>query len=84
LYLKDGTCPSDNLIESFFETCNNPRGAIAVHCMAGLGRTGTFIGLYAMKYHQMPAESFIGWTRICRPGSVIGAQQNFLIVFVNF
>lgn len=66
-----------NICERHFATPN--AGAIAVHCKAGLGRTGTLIGLYAMKHYQIPAEQFIGWIRIARPGSVLGPQQFFLL-----
>ena len=52
--------------------------AIAVHCKAGLGRTGTCIGAYIMKHYKFTAEEVIGWMRICRPGMVIGPQQHFL------
>lgn len=45
---------------------------------AGLGRTGTLIGCYLMKRYCFTAAEAIGWIRICRPGSVIGPQQNFL------
>mmetsp|Transcript_15810 Transcript_15810/g.17540 ORF Transcript_15810/g.17540 Transcript_15810/m.17540 type:complete len:98 (-) Transcript_15810:3-296(-) len=31
-----------------------------------------------MKHYGFPAAAFIGWARICRPGSVLGPQQQFL------
>lgn len=45
---------------------------------AGLGRTGTLIGCYLMKHYRFTAAEAIAWIRICRPGSIIGPQQNFL------
>jgi hypothetical protein len=52
--------------------------ACAVHCKAGLGRTGTIIGCYLMKHFGFTHAEAIGWIRICRPGSIIGPQQHFL------
>ena len=56
----------------------NAEGALAVHCKAGLGRTGSLIGSYMMKHYRFTAAEAIAWIRICRPGSVIGPQQNWL------
>ena len=53
---------------------------MAIHCKAGLGRTGSLIAAYAMKHYRFPADAFIGYIRICRPGSVLGPQQQFLCV----
>ncbi|CEL93223.1 unnamed protein product [Vitrella brassicaformis CCMP3155] len=78
LYFLDGSCPSREIIHQFLHISENEPGAIAVHCKAGLGRTGTLIGCYAMKHYRFPAAAFIGWARICRPGSVLGPQQHFL------
>jgi hypothetical protein len=57
--------------------CN--AGALAVHCKAGLGRTGVLICAYLIKHYGFTAEEAIGYIRICRPGSVIGPQQNYLM-----
>lgn len=31
-----------------------------------------------MKHYHMPAPAFIAWARICRPGSVLGPQQQYM------
>jgi cell division cycle 14 len=78
LYFLDGSCPDPEIISKFLHIVENEPTAVAVHCKAGLGRTGTLIGLYAMKHYQFPARAFIGWNRICRPGSILGPQQQFM------
>jgi hypothetical protein len=32
-----------------------------------------------MKNYDISAQEFIAWARICRPGSVLGPQQHFLV-----
>ena len=32
-----------------------------------------------MKHYRFPARAFIGYIRICRPGSILGPQQTFLL-----
>ncbi|KAM4739136.1 dual specificity protein phosphatase CDC14AB isoform 2-T2 [Anableps anableps] len=78
LFFIDGSTPNDIIIRRFLHVCENAQGAVAVHCKAGLGRTGTLIGCYLMKHYRFTAAEAIAWIRICRPGSVIGPQQNFL------
>ena len=78
LYFIDGTTPSDSIINKFLEICENAKGVLAVHCKAGLGRTGSCIACYMMKHYAWTASQCIAWLRICRPGSVIGPQQHFL------
>eukprot|EP00054_Salpingoeca_dolichothecata_P020109 m.126317 g.126317 ORF g.126317 m.126317 type:complete len:504 (-) comp23499_c0_seq1:177-1688(-) len=78
LFFVDGSTPTDSIVHKFIEICENAKGAIAVHCKAGLGRTGTLINCYLMKHYKMTARETIGWIRVARPGSVIGPQQYFL------
>ncbi|XP_054466635.1 dual specificity protein phosphatase CDC14B isoform X1 [Anoplopoma fimbria] len=78
LFFVDGSTPNDSIVRKFLNICENAEGAIAVHCKAGLGRTGTLIGCYMMKHYCLSAAEAIAWIRICRPGSIIGPQQNFV------
>lgn len=76
----DGSCAKDHIIKEFLQICEeviDQQGkGIAVHCRAGLGRTGTLIGCYILsKYNIFDGESLIGWMRIARPGMLIGPQQ---------
>ena len=78
LYFLDGSAPKDHIVNKFLEECEKEKGAIAVHCKAGLGRTGSLIALYIMKHVGFPPADFIGWIRIARPGSILGPQQQYL------
>ncbi|GMF31114.1 unnamed protein product [Phytophthora lilii] len=71
----DGSNPSDDILFKFIRT-----GAVAVHCKAGLGRTGTAIATFLIKNYRFSAPEAIAWCRICRPGCIVGPQQHFLAV----
>ncbi|XP_014241945.1 dual specificity protein phosphatase CDC14AB-like [Cimex lectularius] len=78
MYFPDGSTPPRGLVQDFLDIVEKCPGAVAVHCKAGLGRTGCLIGAYLMKHYKMSSSEAIAWMRICRPGCVIGAQQTWL------
>ncbi|XP_014203666.1 dual specificity protein phosphatase CDC14B isoform X2 [Copidosoma floridanum] len=78
LFFVDGSPPTCAIYRQFLRISESTKGAVAVHCKAGLGRTGTLIACYMMKHYHLSALESIAWIRICRPGSVIGHQQQWL------
>lgn len=78
LFFTDCSTPSDAIVDKFLRIAETSEGAIAVHCLAGLGRTGTLIAMYMMKHMDFSATEAMAWLRVCRPGSVIGPQQMYL------
>lgn len=73
----DGSCPSDSVVKKFVDIMDTyeGQGGVAVHCRAGLGRTGTIIGCYMMqRYNISDSKALIAWMRLCRPGMVVGDQ----------
>ena len=78
LEFPDCTCPPDAVVDAFLRAADAEPGAVAVHCRAGLGRTGTLIALWMMRRHGFGAREAMGWLRVMRPGSVIGEQQQYL------
>ena len=78
LYFPDGSCPTGAIVDRFCSLVEAEPGVVAVHCKAGLGRTGVLIGLYIIKHYGFTANEALGYLRIVRPGSIIGPQQHFL------
>jgi len=76
-FFVDGGLPTEVILKKFLKVWEQ-ESCIAVHCKAGLGRTGTLIGCALMKHYGMTALEVIGWLRVARPGSIIGIQQHFL------
>ncbi|XP_065333097.1 dual specificity protein phosphatase CDC14A-like [Cloeon dipterum] len=79
LFFRDGSVPCDEILKKFLRACEESDGMVAVHCKAGLGRTGTLIACYMIKHYKFTAMEAIAWLRICRPGSVIGNQQCWVL-----
>jgi len=78
MYFIDGGNPTDAIIKGYLDVVENERGAVGIHCKAGLGRTGVLNACYLMKHYRLSANELIAWMRVCRPGTVIGPQQQFL------
>ncbi|KAL3963853.1 hypothetical protein ACCO45_000857 [Purpureocillium lilacinum] len=78
----DGTCPTLTTVRKFIrlahETITVRKKGIAVHCKAGLGRTGCLIGAYLIYRHGFTADEVISFMRFMRPGMVVGPQQHWL------
>ncbi|KAL9005584.1 MAG: hypothetical protein Q9188_001632 [Gyalolechia gomerana] len=78
----DGTCPPLPMVRKFIRLAHEiitvKRKKIAVHCKAGLGRTGCLIGAYLVYRHGFTANEVIAFMRFMRPGMVVGPQQHWL------
>lgn len=82
LKFAEGGNPPEAKIVEFVSMCSSELAkgrAVAVHCKDGQGRTGTMIALYLLyRFRGTTAKTVIAWLRLCRPGSVVGRQQQFL------
>ncbi|WVR03049.1 hypothetical protein IAU60_000038 [Kwoniella sp. DSM 27419] len=84
MYFDDGSCPSDEIVSRFIKLAEDfierRNQKIAVHCKAGLGRTGVLIGAYLIYKYSFTAQEAIGYMRLVRPGMVVGVQQQYMVI----
>lgn len=90
MIFEDGTCPDESFVLNFIgcvetvlkqnEDLGEEKPKIAVHCKAGLGRTGCLIGAYLLYKYDFTANEVIGFLRLIRPGMLVGPQQHWLYI----
>lgn len=81
MIFEDGTCPAMSTVRKFIRLAHDMisrKKGIAVHCKAGLGRTGCLIGAYLIYRYGFTANEVIAYMRFMRPGMVVGPQQHWL------
>ena len=75
----DCSTPSIELVKKFINIVNiTGDEKIAIHCKAGLGRTGIFVCIYLMITFRIDAKQAIAMVRMYRSGSIMGYQGHFL------
>ena len=64
----EGALPPPDAVIAFLHTMRAAKGAVAVHCRSGLGRTGTLCALHLMLSHGFSACEAMAWVRIVHRG----------------
>lgn len=68
----------DTAVDFIHQRINNNE-AVMVHCAAGMGRAGTVLACYLVKYHKHSAKDAIDKLREQRPGSIQSESQEIAI-----
>lgn len=68
----------DEAVDFIHERINNNE-PVMVHCAAGIGRTGTILACYLIKYQKYSAKNAIEKVRKERPGSIQSERQEIVV-----
>ena len=68
----------EEAVDFIHERINNNE-PVMVHCAAGIGRTGTILACYLIKYQKYSAKEAIEKVRKERPGSIQSEKQEIVV-----
>jgi hypothetical protein len=74
--LAEDALPAD--VVRYFHRILLSSETVAAHCKTGLTRAALMIATHLVKNEGFSAGEAIAWVRLCRPGSIIGAEQSLL------
>lgn len=74
--LRDGQAPNGEQVATFLEAVRSSPGIVYVHCMAGVGRTGTMVAAYLVEMRG------VGTTEALRHNLTVGPPSLEQIAFV--
>ncbi|MHA1448955.1 MAG: phosphatase domain-containing protein, partial [Candidatus Hodarchaeales archaeon] len=78
--IPDFSIPNEYQTDEFLNYMNNsPDLPVAIHCFAGIGRTGTLIALYLIRSRNIGAKEAIRYVRSKRPGAIESRKQEMFL-----
>ncbi|AAY79941.1 protein-tyrosine phosphatase family protein [Sulfolobus acidocaldarius] len=80
--IPDGRAPSENQFLEIYKWLRKDKGNL-VHCVGGIGRTGTILASYLVLEENMSAEEAIEEVRRVRPGAVQTYEQELFVFKVE-
>lgn len=82
-----GSVPGGPELKILLERCkpylDGSKGAIAIHCKGGFGRSICCLAKLASITYDIPGSALLGWIRIARPGAVNTTSQELFISSLN-
>lgn len=81
--IQDGGVPSDSQFLTIMRWLLSEKEGNLVHCVGGIGRTGTILASYLILSEGLDVESAINEVRLVRPGAVQTYEQEMFLLRVG-